>query len=96
MKQIWDDSHMDVPEYKILITLDIPDEVVSDGIISDRACHDVKMRKITLSYSYKETRDETYESIMKWFRKEDVVHMVELQNRAIMTSHIVMIEKVDG
>lgn len=99
MRTLWDDNlnkHVDVPEYKMLITLDIPDEVVSDDNISDRIYHDVRMRTITLNYLTKEMRDEEYESIMRWFRKEDVTHLMELQGRAIVVSHIVMIEKVDG
>ena len=70
--------------------------MVSDDTFSERTYHDVRMRKITLTYPSKERRDEAYESTMDNFSRRDIVHLVELQDRAIMTSHIVMIEKVDG
>ena len=99
MKQVWDDNlnkYVDVPEYKMVITLDIPDEVVSENNIPGWTYHSVKMSKVTLDYPSKERRDEAYESTMDNFSRRDIVHLVELQDRAIITSHIVMIEKVDG
>ena len=98
MRTIWDDNlnkHVDVPEYKMLITLDIPDEVVSDDNISDRTYHDVRMRKITLSYLTKEMMDKAYESFIEQFCRGDGVRLVQVQDRAIMSNHIVMIEKVE-
>lgn len=68
--------------------------MVSDDTFSDKTYHDVRMRRITLTYPSKEARDEAYESTMDNFSRRDIVHLVELQDRAIMTSHIVMIEKV--
>lgn len=70
--------------------------MVSDDTFSERTYHDVKMSKVTLTYPSKERRDEAYDSTMDSFSRRDIVHLVELQDRAIMTSHIVTIEKVDG
>lgn len=97
MNTLWDDNlnkYVNVPEYKIRITLDIPDEGVSDDNISDKTYHNVRMRKVTLCYLTKEIMDMAYESFIGQFCKGDGVRLVQAQDKAIMLNHIVMIEKV--
>ena len=106
MRRLWDDNlnkYVDVPEYKIVITLDIPDEVLynrehitfnRDSVNKGCKEAEIKMKKITLSYSSKEAMDEHYESFVRQFCKGDGVRLVQVQDRAIITNHIVMVEKV--
>ena len=97
MRRLWDDNlnkYVDVFDYKIVITLDIPDEVMSDDNNTVRANHDVRMKKITLCYPSKEAMDKQYESFVMQFCKGDGVRLVQVQDRAIITNHIVMVELV--
>lgn len=106
MRELWNDfenRYVYVPDrFTMVITLDIPHEVVYDRDHPIKSHYpykeglkeaEFKMSRVEVDYDSKEALDNAYESVLKKIERRDNP-FVRIGRRMLMLDHIVMIEKV--